>query len=311
MSLKRFISDADVKAKVGQLRPKLRRKIPAPLKVEPRTNQFMLVGTAFDYLLRFELQRRAPHAVSERLIAEYAPERIWRPGFYSHLSMPKETPPDEVEAVAQRESKRAREVVDRAKVCIADYLKMADPNQSAQAELAGWAIRLAKLDEMVRARQLNPTFEETESQDVEDLLGLLGVVPYEALVHPQIMRLNPTFGEASVLVGGADADLISGDMVVDFKATKASEMQSADLDQLLGYYFLARRARQLDSAFPVINRLAIYYCRHGFLWWRPTTTWEEHPEFLAIEEWFFERAKEVFRTSRVIIPTDLRQSPKA
>ena len=33
--------------------------------------------------------------------------------------------------------------------------------------------------------------------------------------------LNPTFGDASNLVGGADADIILDDMLIDIKTTKA------------------------------------------------------------------------------------------
>src|SRR5437867_45818 len=86
MSLTRFLDMAEVKGSVKTLRPKLPRKINAPLKVAPRSNRYMMVGTAFDYLLRFELQRRAPHAISECLVAEDASEMICGPGWFMHLS---------------------------------------------------------------------------------------------------------------------------------------------------------------------------------------------------------------------------------
>ncbi|MCS6925557.1 MAG: hypothetical protein NZ578_06605 [Candidatus Binatia bacterium] len=76
MSLPSFVSMPDVKAKLKPIRPKLPRKLHTPLKVAPRRKRYTLVGTAFDYLLRFELQRRAPHAISEAWAAEYAPEII-------------------------------------------------------------------------------------------------------------------------------------------------------------------------------------------------------------------------------------------
>ncbi|HLQ26261.1 MAG TPA: hypothetical protein VK138_10330 [Acidiferrobacterales bacterium] len=78
MSLTSFLDMPEVTAKIKPLRPKLPRKIAAPLKAEPRSNRYMLVGTAFDYFLRFELQRRAPHAIAERWVAEHAPDIIWR-----------------------------------------------------------------------------------------------------------------------------------------------------------------------------------------------------------------------------------------
>ena len=44
------------------------------------------------------------------------------------------------------------------------------PNRVALAELAAHAIRLAKLDDVYRALDLDPTFEEADPEDVEDLL---------------------------------------------------------------------------------------------------------------------------------------------
>ncbi|HVB82701.1 MAG TPA: hypothetical protein VNE82_22465, partial [Candidatus Binataceae bacterium] len=78
MSLTSFLDIKDVNDKVKPLRPKLPRKIDAVLRVEPRSNRYTLVGTAFDYLLRFEIQRRAPHAVARRWIAETGADMIWR-----------------------------------------------------------------------------------------------------------------------------------------------------------------------------------------------------------------------------------------
>jgi hypothetical protein len=299
MSLTSFLDMAEVKLRVKPLRPKLPRKINASLKVAPRSNRYMMVGTAFDYLLRFELQRRAPYAISERLVAEDASGMMCGPAWFMHLS-PDSTsmPPEEEEEATRDMANRVGNVVEKAKAAIATYLTIQESGSSTQADLAGHAIRLAKVDEFCRAGQLNPTFEDADPEDVEDLLGLLAIVPFDALIHPQIMLLNPTFEEASLLVGGADTDLVTGDMLVEFKTTKASEMQAGDLDQLLGYYLLARHNRRSNPAFPVINRLAIYFCRHGLLWVQSATTWTEHPQFSETEEWFFERAKGVFRSSR-------------
>ena len=57
MSLSSFLEQPDVMAVLKPLRPESRRKIDVPIKVEPRSGRYILVGTAFDYLLRFELQR--------------------------------------------------------------------------------------------------------------------------------------------------------------------------------------------------------------------------------------------------------------
>jgi hypothetical protein len=54
MSLTSFLDMQDVIEKVKPLRPGSPRKIDAVLRVEPRSDHYTIVGTAFDYLLRFE-----------------------------------------------------------------------------------------------------------------------------------------------------------------------------------------------------------------------------------------------------------------
>jgi hypothetical protein len=50
--------------------------------------------------------------------------------------------------------------------------------------------------------------------------------------------LNPTF-PASLHVGGADGDLITGDMLVDFKTVSRDDHDIEAFDQILGNYLLA------------------------------------------------------------------------
>jgi hypothetical protein len=305
-----------VRDKLKPLRPKLPRKINAPLKVESRSPRYKLVGTAFDYLLRFELQRRAPHAVATSWVAESAPDKTWwkedRRGSFINLSKddqgvisalkdPSAWLRDprlakELEELAQEVAGRARKVIEKAKTAHAAFMKNTSPTRPEQADLAGHAVRLAKLDDTSRScAYLDPTFEDADQEDVEELLALLAIVPVDMLLHYEFLLLNPTFGEASRLVGGADADLIAGDMLIDLKVTKDGKVKAEYLDQLLGYFLLARNQSRVDPMFPIINRLAIYFCRQGHLWMLNTSAWTEHPQFAEIEEWFFSRAKEKFR----------------
>lgn len=293
MSLTEFINRPEVSDRMKPFRPDLPREIPAPLLVEPRTKNFRLVGTAFDYLIRFELQRRAPHAKTRPWIAETSLR------YLVVLSLPRGKrrmvrfdnregvdpiyylPLDEVR-------KRAGAVVDNAKDAVAAYLQNEKTSKRTQlTELAAHAIRLAKLDQVFRARRLPENFEDAETEDVEDLLDMLGIVPFDSLLCGDSLFLNPDFGESSRFVGGADADLIPGDLLVDFKVTKKCEMTGKDLDQLLGYYLLARHQRVLDPEFPEIKRVALYFCRHGFLWVHDVDIWTRQSEFPEFETWFF------------------------
>src|SRR5262249_46594941 len=146
------------------------------------------------------------------------------------------------------------------------------------------AIRLAYLDSLPRVRQIDPAFQQIEKADVDDLVAMFAIVPFEQLTHGQTMLLNPVFKETARLVGGADADLISGTMLIDFKVTMRDHIPAEVFDQLIGYFILARRERQLDPTFPRIDQLGIYFCRHGWLLTFPTSEWTGRPEFEATEE---------------------------
>jgi hypothetical protein len=295
MSLKSFVALPDVKDKIKPLHRDLPRKITDPLLVKPHSKRYGLVGTAFDYLLRFELQRRAPHAVTEPWVAERAPDIIWRviptDGGKGTSSMLK----GDNDLCDAEDSKLARAVLGNAKAALVAHLENKSPTRDQFVDLAVHAIRLAKLDLVYRAGHLDPRFEQADSDDVEDLLDMLEIVPFDSLSHSEVLLLNPTFKNSSQLVGGADADLIAGDLLVDFKVTKDGAIKEEYLNQLLGYFLLARNQRRLDPKFPEINRGALYFCRHGHLWPLDVTAWTEHSRFTEIEDWFFMKAKEVQR----------------
>src|SRR5262249_11869829 len=148
MSLTSFVERPEVIDKIRPLRPKL-GKIAAPLKVEPRSNRSGMVGTAFDYLLRFELHRRAPHAVVEPWVAEKAPDTIWgeRPRASGNgviLSSWLRGAPDAL--VAQEQRKRAQAFLDKAKAAVTAHRRNKSPTHEQVADLAAHAIRLANLD---------------------------------------------------------------------------------------------------------------------------------------------------------------------
>ncbi len=294
MSLLSFIGLPEIKARLKPLRPVFPRKLKVNLKAAPQSKRHTLVGTAFDYLLRFELQRRAPHAISQRWVAESAPDVIGRMTDSGFIRLdrnaddaPNQHLPPEIIAA------RMRILLKNAKSAFETYVKLKAPNTADQAELAAHAIRLAKLDSVCRAMRLEPSFEEASSEDIQDLVNLLAIVPFDELLHDKLMLLNPNFSQSSRLVGGADADLIAGDLLVDFKTTTKDEIAADSLDQILGYLLLSRKQRLVDPTFPIINRLGLYYCRHGYLWTEDASAWTNHPEFMGIEQWFFERAKEV------------------
>ena len=295
MSLTSFLNIPHVKETVKPLRPNLPRKIASPLKAEPLSNRYMLVGTAFDYLLRFELQRLAPHAKADHWIAEQAPGLIWHSSELggAGLDILRDAAPEDY-LPPEELAERIQRILADAKSIVSDYIESKEPTHEMRTNLSEHALLLAKLDSVKRARRLDPRFHEAAPEDVQDLLGLLDIVPFDDLLNDDLLILNPIFTNSGRLVGGADSDLIAGNLLVDFKTTKRVEMVAGDLDQLLGYLLLARKQSEFDPSFPVIERLGLYFARHGFLWTVDSTVWTKHPEFEEIESAFFRLARQIW-----------------
>jgi hypothetical protein len=291
MSLTNFVRLPDVAERLKPFRPPVKAVGPR-LLVPSASGHPQLAGTAFDYLLRFELQRRTPHAAAGEWIAEHVPQLIWgrgpQPGTWvgrDYLAGrgPSEYLPPQVLAA------RVAAVCRGARLALDEYLQEAVSSDASRRTLAAWAVRLAKMDGVYRRDEFDPTFDQAPAALTEELVALLGVVPFRLLTHPESLLLNPDFGEASRAVGGADADLIAGDLLVDVKTTKSAAVTGEALDQLFGYFILARRA-----GLPPIRRMGIYFSRFAQLRTGQTSFWTDHPRFAETERWFFERARACF-----------------
>ena len=132
---------------------------------------------------------------------------------------------------------------------------------------------LAKLEDIYRAGgvlselhnrpRMDPvgTLEEPPNDVVEDMKALWGLLEEHRgfFGSSEVVSYNPTFGEASMMVGGADADLVVGTTLVDIKTTVKWGYMWADAAQLVGYYVFAA---MVGDPWP-IDRLAIYRSRFG------------------------------------------------
>ena len=216
----------------------------------PVSEHFALVGTAFDYLFRFEVQRRFPKARTQTWVAEIALGLFkWDAG---------------------ADGPTARRVVRNARRAQAKFVRSRKPSEELLAEMAQHAIRLAKLDSLYRGGIFDPTIHEASPRDVRDLLRLLRIVPFDGPLGVLLKRgpilLNPTFGKFSNLMGGADADLVAGGTLIDLKATKYPEFSDEHLAQILGYQMLGELCQQASPRrFPEINAVGLYFARHGVL----------------------------------------------
>lgn len=280
MSVKSLIGLKEVRDRLDSISPELNRPPSLRLLAEPLTKNYTVIGTAFDYALRFELQRRNPHAVSKSWVAENAIKRIPAAARRQKISKKEEL----------RLTQFALTIVKDAKEFLGGYLEKAKSTKTDLRTLAKHAVGLAKLDPVYRALYINAVQDKVNAADIQDVANLLEIVPYEVLSHPKVMLLNPTFGTYSAAVGGADADLITGDLLVDVKIMQVSKLKRETVRQLIAYLILACKAREEDSSMPVIQRIGVYFSRQGYLWVTSAKDVTTHPRYADTEEWFIRYA---------------------
>ena len=177
--------------------------------------------------------------------------------------------------------------IDNARSAHARYISTRKPNDDDRIRIAENCLRLARLEQARRSGILEPDFNSPSHDIADELVQLIGIVPYEQLDFDATFILNPSFGDLSKELGGADADVINGDLLLDLKVVKKGTIEVHFLDQLFGYFLLARRHRLSNPKFPEVRRAGLYFARHGYLWTFAATQWLDHPQFREAEDWFF------------------------
>ena len=241
------------------LKPPIRFGI---IKVPPLATNPRIVGTAFDYLLRFFLQRMNVFSQTGRWIAEAGLESIGSSGIgYDDETKSVTYDPDP-------HRRKADTYIQEAKQEHQAYLKTGLVTDN----LLFACLRLAYLDVAHRAgpdridwRHL----KKPDAKDVADLRALLLIVNEPSFRAKHTCLLNPTFGAATKLVRGADADLFIDGCLIDIKTTKNPYLDNRDFLQLIGYYLLHGFdgiGHGSDTKKHSVTSLAIYFSRYGFLW---------------------------------------------
>jgi hypothetical protein len=155
--------------------------------------------------------------------------------------------------------------------------------------LAAHAVCLARLDIIYRAGLLDGALDAPSSSEVAEVAELIETMPGDLGRRGRVL-LNPTFGKFSFLVGGADADLITNGSLIDIKTTKYPRVEKAMVRQLVGYLILARAADSAGGRFPRVDKLGIYFSRHGHLWEMSVQDVIAHEAWAATERWFLATA---------------------
>ena len=125
-------------------------------------------------------------------------------------------------------------------------------------DLSKAALKFANWDPYKRAGYYNPEWDKIEQADAEELEALYKVWQEKFVLNDDDIQMNPAFGDSSRLVGGADADLIVGTTLIDWKViNKPRTGLRENMAQLLGYAALAHLEGQ------TIEHVALYFGRHG------------------------------------------------
>ena len=235
----------------------------------PKTKNYSLVGTAFDYLLRSELKRLHPNAKEGEFIAESSillvSEAVYSTGYFQAKNA----------EIGAKELNLMWNIADNFKEKRATFLKsgiLAD-------DFIETTIKYAKLDVIFRAGIYDDIEKDVDELDIEDLKSLYNLIPEEFKMPSETILLDPTFGEASRKVEGADVDLIIGHAMIDIKTTKEMKLDGYIWSQIVGYLMLSDHAYEKEGLIPKIEEIGLYFSRYGYLWKIKASYVRENPNY--------------------------------
>ena len=239
MSLTSFLDNADVRKEFSSDFTKPKSRFKKEIVARPLTKNYSLVGTAFDYLLRFYLEYLNPQFVQEG-------------GWIANLSLL---------LLSDEHLDRGTAIVEQAERNLVHFLETGRRSE----ELLRSALQLASLDPIFRAGLGEENIGVVDERDIQDLSNLISAVDFQIFKAEEHCLLNPSFGKASLLVGGADADLIIDDTIIEIKTTKSLELTRNHFNQLIGYYILYNLSDVSDGEDPPeIDKLAVYFSRYAY-----------------------------------------------
>lgn len=282
MSLTSFVAEPTIRDRFTDEFPNQGDRATEPLKAEWQTQNYMLIGTAFDYLLRFWLRQNVPECHARSWVAE------------TSLELTEERFP-EYKSDVQAAITRAKEARD-------EYLE----NGVVTRPLIESAIDLARIDGIYRGGEPPANLGEYEDGDIVDCIRLIEILDSSDALDGERVHLNPAFGLGSTFVGGADADAILNGTLIDVKTTSKSTFKIDYWRQLVGYLVLADIHNTLHEMgiydqfgfannpdyrqLPEIDSFGVYFARHGELSTESSNLVYESDGYSDFRSWFVETA---------------------
>ena len=139
-------------------------------------------------------------------------------------------------------------------------------------KIYGACFLFAQLDHVFRSKlfpeKINKEWlflpKGTFIDEFEQLQALAQEQVISHLSPQDTITFNPNFGLGSLLVRGADADIVINDTLIDVKTTKNPGYRWKDIAQLVGYYFLNRiNAKYGTTESLNFSKVALYKARFG------------------------------------------------
>jgi len=282
MSLTKFIKQPEVRDRMSEAFPNQGEGPSRSIQADAKTQNYPLIGTAFDYLLRFWLHRNVPECHAQRWVAE------------NSLRIAEEESIGDAEAI--------REAIERAKAERDEFLETG----TLTRDIIESALDLARVDTLYRSGREPENLGEYEEGDIVDCLNLIHVLERSGNLEGEEVYLNPTFGQASRLVSGADADAILDGALIDVKVTVKPTFKMDYWRQLVGYLVLSDLHElfyenglyeEFEELFLVvahepreIEEFGVYFARHGEVEMFPASLVYEEENYPEFREWFVQTA---------------------
>ena len=243
-----------------------------------------VVGTAFDYLFRFHLRRLHPATQDDGWVA-----------VNSLLYLEGEL------------AKEAKEILDVASVRHQKFLA----SETLDDELLESAALLAQLDAIFRSGGMLPASGKfiVDADDIEDLRQLLKVCPWDQWRNGSNVKLNPSFGNSCILVGGADGDFWIDEALYEIKTARDFKKLTFHHHQLVGY-----SALNFLSCGETMKEISIYFARFAKTLTYTAPNWED-ARYVPFLCWFCHTSTARFGGSIILeslldaIPNNLALHP--
>lgn len=170
----------------------------------------------------------------------------------------------------EEKEKENNHVKTKFKKCKEIYKEFITNKVDINEEIIDACLFLSRLDLMVRNPfKGNINLNPEDAGDISDLRQLHQNCNLEQFCPKEKIILNPTFGKAPELIGGADADLVIDSTLIDVKTTIELKLTRQYYNQLICYYILYLIGGLDYHPDLKLDSLGIYFSRYDFLWTLP------------------------------------------